>query len=141
MSAAAPNKFFEACSTGKRDAVLALLDGGLDPNCRDKYRLTGLIWAARKGRVEVAELLLGRGAEMEAVDLRGRTALFHAATYQRYPFVEFLAARGANINPVDEHGWTPLDFSRRSRHVKMAALLERLGAVGKFTNTSTGELS
>jgi ankyrin repeat-rich membrane spanning protein len=138
VSNLAPSKYFQACSTGKREVVSAFLRGGLDPNSRDKYKLTGLMWAGRKGRVEVADLLLRRGAEMEAVDATGRTALFHAVTYQRYDFVDFLAARGANVNPVDMHGWTPLDFSRSSRHMKMVKLLERLRGVGRFTAANTG---
>jgi ankyrin repeat-rich membrane spanning protein len=131
MSVVASNKFFTACSTGKAGAVRAYLDGGVDPDARDQYRLTGLIWAGRKGRIEVAKLLISRGADVEAGDVRGRTALFHAVTYKRYEFVEFLVKHGANVNPVDTHGWTPLDFARTSRHMKMVALLERLGGKGK----------
>jgi ankyrin repeat-rich membrane spanning protein len=135
MGRESPTKFFHACSTGNAADVAGFLDDGVDPNARDKYQLTGLIWAGRKGRVEIAELLIGRGADIEASDVRGRTALFHAVTYARYEFVKFLTERGANINPVDMYGWTPLDFARKNRNLKMAALLETLGAVGKFTRT------
>ncbi len=131
----APHKYFLACSTGKTDVVAAFLDGGVDPNARDQYKLTGLIWAGRKGRVEVAKLLLDRGAAVDAVDACGRTALFHAAIYKRYNFVEFLAMRGANVSPVDMHEWTPLDSARSNRNTEMVALLERLGAVRKDTGT------
>lgn len=90
----APHKYFLACSTGKSDVVADLLDGGVDPNTRDRYQLTGLIWAGRKGRIEVANLLIQRGADIEAGDARGRTALFHAVPYKHYAFVEFLANLG-----------------------------------------------
>ena len=40
------NNFFQACSTGKTGVVVAYLDSGVDPNARDHYQLTGLIWAA-----------------------------------------------------------------------------------------------
>jgi ankyrin repeat protein len=78
-------------------------------------------------------LLIQRGADIDAGDVRGRTALFHAVPYKRYEFVEFLAKLGANINPIDSHGWTPLDVATTRRNVKMAALLERLGAGRKST--------
>src|SRR5262249_5877756 len=128
MSKAPNNKFFQACSTGKANVVAAYLDGGIDPNARDKYQLTGLMWAGRKGRIEVADLLIKRGADIEAGDNRGRTAFFHAVPYQRYEFIEFLAKLGANVNPIDSHGCTPLDVATTRR---MVALLERLGAVRK----------
>jgi uncharacterized protein len=122
-------KYFNSCSGGKADAVAAFLDAGIDPEARDKYGLTGLIWAGRKGRLEIADLLLARGAGLETGDNRGRTALYHAVTYQRYDFVRHLAALGANLNPVDSHGWTPLDFSQTSHHRKMSSLLVELGGV------------
>ena len=101
---------------------------GVDPESRDSNRLTGLIWAGRKGHVDIAEVLLLHGAKTETVDICNRTALFHAVTYQRYEFVKFLAARGANLSPVDTHGWSPLDFSLSSGHKKMVELLSSLGA-------------
>jgi ankyrin repeat protein len=122
-------KFFNACSTGKHEAVASFLASGVDPEQRDSNHLTGLIWAGRKGHVGVARVLLDYGAALETGDIRQRTALFHAATYQRYEFVQFLAVRGANVSPIDTHGWTPLDFSHVSRHLKMVKLLKELGAV------------
>jgi Ankyrin repeats (3 copies) len=136
-----PHKYFLACSTGKCDVVAAFLDGGVDPNSRDQYKLTGLMWAGRKGRVEVADLLLDRGATLEAVDARGRTALFHAAVYKRCDFVAFLAKHGANVSPVDMHECTPLDLARTNRHTEMVALLERFGAVGKYSQSEQGSAS
>ena len=51
-------QFIRACSTGKPEVVRELLEGGLSPETRDNYGLTGLIWAGRKGQVGVAEILL-----------------------------------------------------------------------------------
>jgi len=102
---------------------------GTDPEARDTYHLTGLIWAGRKGRIEVAEALLSFGANIDAVDLRKRTALSHAVAYKRRPFVKYLIERGAAVNPVDVHGWTPLDIALSDRDEQTAALLRSHGGV------------
>jgi len=122
-------KYFNACSTGNVPAVAEFLEAGVSPEARDGYGLTGLIWAGRKGRIGVADLLLDRGVAIDAVDRTGRTALYHAVTYKRYEFVEHLIHAGANVNPVDMHGWTPLDFAEVAGDKKMAAVLASLGAV------------
>ncbi len=128
-----PQAYFNACSTGKPEVVAAYLDEGVDPDACDKYGLTGLIWAARKGRVGVAKILLERGADIEKGDIRDRTALCHAVCYLRYDFVDFLVSEGADVSPIDTHGWTPLDIARTERHKKMTAQLERLGAIGRYS--------
>lgn len=121
------SQFIRACSTGKSEVVRELLRGGLSPDTRDTYGLTGLIWAGRKDRVAVAEVLLAGGADLEARDRRGRTALHHAVALKCPSFVEFIANHGAFLNPVDVHGCTPLDLATMSGD-KMVVLLERLGA-------------
>ena len=120
-------QFIRACSTGKSEVVHELLQGGLSPESRDTYGLTGLIYAGRKGQVAVAEVLLAAGADLEAKDRRGRTALHHAVALKQADFVEFIAKRGAFLNPVDMHGCTPLDLATMSGD-KMVTLLEQLGA-------------
>jgi hypothetical protein len=120
-------QFIRACSTGKPEVVRELLQGGLSPETRDTYGLTGLIWAGRKGRVGVTEVLLAGGADLEAKDRRGRTALHHAVALKHTDFVGFIANRGAFLSPVDIHGCTPLDLATMAGD-KMVALLEQLGA-------------
>lgn len=117
--------FIRSCSTGRTEIVRALLLEGLPADTRDTYGLTGLIWTARKGKIETANVLLAGGAAMEAKDRRLRTAFFHAVTQRQHEFVQYLAEAGADINPVDVHGFTPLDVARG--HKKMTSLLERLG--------------
>jgi Ankyrin repeats (3 copies) len=127
------NKYFVACSTGNVPAVAEFLESGVPPESRDRNGLTGLIWAGRRGRIEVADLLLAKGASTEAVDGRGRTALYHAVTFKRYGFVEHLARLGANVNVVDEHGCTPREIAEIEGDEKMAASLATFGA------TSSGQ--
>jgi len=120
-------QFIRACSTGKAEVVRELLHGGLSPDTRDTYGLTGLIWAGRKGQIPVAEVLLAGGADLESKDRRGRTALHHAVALKHSDFVAYIARQGAFLNPVDLHGCTPLDLATMAGD-KMVALLEQLGA-------------
>jgi hypothetical protein len=128
------NLFIRACSTGRHDLVKSLIDGGVSPETCDKYGLTGLIWAGRKGQVTVGEVLLDAGVEIDASDRRGRTALFHAIGYKRYAFVEFLIERGANLNLIDMHNWSPLDVATVPRNDKMIEILSRAGAQHRSTH-------
>lgn len=120
-------QFIRACSTGKPEVVSELLQGGLSPETRDTYGLTGLIWTGRKGRIAVAKVLLAGGADLEAKDRTGRTALHHSVALNHPDFVEFIAKQGAFLNPVDMHGCTPLELATISGDM-MVTLLEQFGA-------------
>ena len=45
----------------------------------DKYGTTALIWASRKGRTDIAEMLLRAGASVDAVGMYSWTPLLVAA--------------------------------------------------------------
>jgi hypothetical protein len=125
MPANTETLFIRACSSDDTENVRRLLQEGVVPDTTDRNGLTGLILAARKGRIEIAKLLLEAGARLEAKDQRGRTAFFHAVALNKYGLVQQLAEAGAEINPIDAHGWTPLDVARAQQ--KMVALLAELG--------------
>ena len=48
----------EACTSGEAATVSDLLRRKANPNCRDDQGMAPLLWAARKGRTEVARILL-----------------------------------------------------------------------------------
>ena len=48
----------------------------------DKYGTTALIWAARKGRIDIAEMLLRAGASVDAVGMYSWTPLLVAARWE-----------------------------------------------------------
>lgn len=133
MAAKPETLFIRACSTGKSDIVRGMIKDALSPDTRDTYGLTGLMWASRKGKIEVANVLAEGGADLEAKDRVGRTALFHAVAFKRYEVVEFLVAQGANHSPIDGHGWTPLDLASTPIDAKMVEILKRFGAQRKYS--------
>ena len=97
--------------------------------------MTGLINAARKGRVDVARLLASNGADLDIGDVRNRTALFHAVSFGHFDFVKEIIELGANPSTVDSHGWTPLDMARSQQRTKIEAILEQAGAESRATET------
>jgi ankyrin repeat protein len=72
--------------------VHAFLTRGSDPNARDANGGTALHWAASRGSVEIARLLLDAGADALATDAQGNTALQVAERKGRRALVEFLGS-------------------------------------------------
>ncbi len=70
--------------------------------------LTPLMFAARTGCIECAELLLGAGAEINRTDPYGVTPLVVAALNLQNDFAAYLVEKGADINQWDLYGRTPL---------------------------------
>ncbi|NHZ73281.1 MAG: hypothetical protein GWP16_02280, partial [Nitrospirae bacterium] len=112
-----------AAGAGETALVERLLDKGHDPNaraCNDVFELTRevrdlllvryncweepspgwtpLHWAADRGRLETARLLLERGAEVDSHEDRGTTPLLSAVWRGHLDLVELLLENGADVN-------------------------------------------
>jgi len=70
--------------------------------------LTPLMFAARTGCIECAELLLRAGADINLTDPYGVTPLVVAALNLQNDFAAYLVEKGADINQWDLYGRTPL---------------------------------
>lgn len=66
---------------------------------------------------------------LNAVDFDGRTPLHIACCVGNYGVVEHLLLMGASLHVRDRCKWTPLVWACRNRHVDIAALLVRAGAL------------
>ena len=109
--------------------LIALLDGGADPNLLDgPVPYHPLDYAAMHGRADVADLLIAFGADMNAKDnLYGGTPLHYAIWYAPQGHLEvaqLLIDRGADVNAKDVNGLTPLDNAKR--YAPNAGLLQLL---------------
>jgi ankyrin repeat protein len=102
-------------------AMRVLLDGGADPELKNRNSATALMFAAGLGRsgfggkteeeaIEAVTLCLDRGADINAVNGNGQTAL-HVAVEQSAAVVALLASRGAKLDIKDKQGHTPLDVA------------------------------
>jgi uncharacterized protein len=69
---------------------------------------TPLLYAAREGHVEIAQLLLKAGAELDKADADGVTPLLMAILNDQLPLARLFVERGANVNATDWYGQTPV---------------------------------
>lgn len=109
--------------------LIALLDGGADPNLLDgPVPYHPLDYAAMHGRADVADLLIAFGADMNAKDnLYGGTPLHYAIWFAprgHLDVAQLLIDRGADVNAKDVNGLTPLDNAKR--YAPNAGLLQLL---------------
>jgi len=70
--------------------------------------LTPLMFAARTGCIECAELLLDAGADINLTDPYGVTPLVVATLNLQNDFAAYLVEKGADLNQWDLYGRTPL---------------------------------
>jgi len=105
---------------------------GVDANCstsetieeEPKKGITVLEWAARKGHIEVVELLLANKADVNASDTDGFTPLYVAAQNGHTEVVELLLANKADVNACRTSGDKPIDAARRNHHSEIVKLLQ-----------------
>jgi ankyrin repeat protein len=74
-----------AAREGCADCVLALLEGGADPDFTDAKNVTPLFMAIDNAHLDVARLLIEAGANVNKWDWWGRTALFAAVDQNAIP--------------------------------------------------------
>jgi ankyrin repeat protein len=127
-----------AISYGHPDAARLLINNGADVNSRT-IRLneeftplelegygasvvhavpqggyTPLIFAAVKGDVETAQLLIEKGADINAVSETDGSSLVIAASQGNEDFALYLLERGADPNATDANGMTSLHYALRT---------------------------
>jgi ankyrin repeat protein len=70
----------QAARVGNAETVRALLEGGADPNVKEKNgQQTALMWAAAGSHSDVTEALVRHKADVDARSKNGATALMFAA--------------------------------------------------------------
>jgi ankyrin repeat protein len=94
--------------------VAFLLDHGAGVDVCTRLGDTPLMCAARRGRVDVAVMLLDRGAGIDVThDESRRTPLILAAFMSKPDMIELLVSRGADVNAATADGDTVLIVSSR----------------------------
>ena len=89
-----PQDLLEAVERNDLDAVLRLLELGVDPDVQDEYGMTALSYAVRNRRIDIVEALLRRGAALDGGDLCHGNAMMWAAAEARAGELYHQAWRG-----------------------------------------------
>ena len=132
ISAAAPaggDAVVEAAMSGKRDAVRTLLKDGADVNTAQADGMTALHWAAQKGDVELARVLLYASANVRATTrIGGYTPLLIASRNGDAAMIDALLAGGADANNATTNGTTALMLASAAGKVDAVKRLLDKGA-------------
>jgi ankyrin repeat protein len=92
-----------AAEGGDVAQVTEILDTHPDlVGAKDEQGRTPLHLAARRGHLEVVQLLLDRGADLEETDDRGFTALLYAASSLDLDLLQFLVSLGADVTVMGQ---------------------------------------
>lgn len=89
------------------DAVMKLLDSGLDPNLTgdENYQASLLSTACNNNSIEMVGLLLANGADVNLEGRGGYTPLMWASeSAKSTEIMELLLAEGANVDPIAQDG-------------------------------------
>jgi ankyrin repeat protein len=110
-----------------RSLVRLLLDYGANPNQTDNEDdpPPALWWAAFRGDVGTAELLIDKGANVEGVG--SRFPLMAASLNGHLEMVRLLIDRGAQVNSRNVHG-TPLSHAAEANRIEVMRFLMEKGA-------------
>jgi ankyrin repeat protein len=90
-------------------AALAALDAGASPNAANKYGVTALTEAAKRGMPQLVEKLLAAGADPNCVSKYGESPLRVSTLRSNADVVRALIAGGADVNAKQVAGSIPHD--------------------------------
>jgi ankyrin repeat protein len=88
------------------------------PAVKDGGGLTPLVYAAREGCLECAQILVESGAKVNEVTNYGWTPLLTATQNRHYKLAAYLLDHGANPNIPNKGGWTPLYLATDNRNIE-----------------------
>ena len=130
----------EAAMSGDREAVRALLKQGVDVNAAMGDGMTALHWAAKKGDVELAQMLLYAGANVKAMTrLGGFTPLIMASETGNAEMIDMMLKAGADPKVATTNGTTPLMLAAVAGRADAVKLLIDKGADPNAKESARGE--
>ena len=133
-----------ALQNGSPDIARLLLDRGADVTARSfgpttdddsqfiwrvslrkkkKDHGTPLHFAAAKGYLDIAQILLDRNADVNSRDDEGYTPLLHALLKRKYDVAQLLLNRGADAQVRDKSGKTPLHLAATDGHLEVVQII------------------
>jgi uncharacterized protein len=122
------DSFFKYVKTGNREAVGAVIQGGIDVNMKDKEGYSALLIATENGDIDMVKLLLEKGADVNATDIDGYTSLMYVAYNGNLEIAKLLLEHGADIYARDKDKWTALMIAKIQKREDIVELLRKHGA-------------
>lgn len=107
----------------KIDAIMYMLDNGLNPNQQDDGNQTSLMISSAYSSTNVVQKFIEIGAALETRSLYGETALFYAVLKNNKDTTALLLNLGANPNVINSAGVTPLIYAVQSGNVEIVKIL------------------
>jgi ankyrin repeat protein len=140
-AAPATSAVADAAMKGDRDGVRSLLKQGADVGAAHGDGMTALHWAAQRGDVELAGMLLYAGASVGAVTRIGQyTPLHLASQIGNVPVVQALLAAGATVSAkTTTTGVTPLHLAAASGNGAVVKILLDRGADANAKESEWGQ--
>lgn len=86
---------------------------------------TALMFAAKKGKLELVNYLISKGAMVNLRAGNGRTALMFAARHGYKNVVEALLSNGADVTEMDKAGQTAKMLAEKKGHEDIVKILEQ----------------
>ena len=99
---------------------------------------TPLVAAARKGFIDIGELLIQSGANVNFYDKNSDTPLMAAAENGNLEFVKLLLEKGADINTNSQGFGTALNTASKQGHIEVAKYLIAQGANVNIKSNGSG---
>lgn len=126
----------EALIRSDSDAVIRLIQRGVDINTVDRQGNSLVIQSVQRDLPELFDFLLQRRARINVRNKNGESALSIAAYHGRATYVQRLVEAGAEINFF---GWPPLSYAAYNGHTAIVEYLLKRGAEvdGTTENGST----
>jgi len=107
---------------------------------KDRFGATALCYAAMRGRVENAQMLLDAGGDVDHQNDMGDTPLHLAASEGKIEMVELLTKAGASLETKNSESLTPLALAISQRRAESALKLIELGASVNWRDRGVGSL-
>ncbi|XP_067653971.1 fibronectin type 3 and ankyrin repeat domains protein 1-like [Haliotis asinina] len=119
-----------ACRRGRLETVKLILPlNVVNINSRGGDSMTPVMEAARWGRRNVLEFLVGKGADVSLVDRGGNSVLHIACRRGRLETVKLILDLDVvDIKVRNNYGWTAADMARAYGHQRVLDLLVSRGA-------------
>lgn len=109
-----------AALCGEEEKVKQHLHKGTNVNSYDSGGYAPLHYAARKGHIEIAHILLRSGADINIRTRAGKaTPLLRAAYSGKENMCKFLVEKGADVRAVDDDGQTVVHRSVSSGNLSL----------------------